>query len=131
MKLFRCFNPFHGQSLNPHTYESPERSTPTASLIFTVLSNSPASPTSRMLDFSTSLTPDGLPDFTPIFRQPKTPTPSRITSPKRVIIVNPDSTRCLGEQRGIKTTYTITPSMQLLRERLLTLSKPETPRLSS
>nr|ALX81386.1 C4 [Tomato common mosaic virus]QID57460.1 AC4 protein [Tomato common mosaic virus]QID57465.1 AC4 protein [Tomato common mosaic virus]QID57470.1 AC4 protein [Tomato common mosaic virus]QNO58425.1 ac4 [Tomato common mosaic virus] len=131
MKLFKCFNLFHGQSSNPHIYESPERNTPTGSPTFTVLSNSPENRISRMLGFSTSLTPDGLPDFTQMFRQPKTPMQSRITSPKKVIIVNPDSTRCLGEQRQIKTTCTTTPSMQLLRERLSTLSGPETPRLSS
>ncbi|QMV80672.1 AC4 [Tomato yellow net virus] len=84
-----------------------------------------------MLDFSTSLTPEGLPVFTQMFRQPKTPTPSRIISPKRVIIVNPDSTRCLAEQRQIKTTSTTTPSMHLLSERLLTLSGQETQRRSS
>nr|AGD98905.1 Rep [Tomato rugose yellow leaf curl virus] len=27
MKLFNCFNPFHGQSSNPHTFESQERNT--------------------------------------------------------------------------------------------------------
>ncbi|UNA95272.1 AC4 [Euphorbia severe leaf golden mosaic virus] len=121
MKLFNCFNSSHGQSSNQHTSESPERNTPTDSPTFTASYNSPESLTSRMLDFSTSLTPEGLPVFTQMFRQPKTPTPSRITSPKKVIIVRPDDTKCLGVQRQIKTTSTTTPSMQLVRERLLRL----------
>nr|AXU39859.1 AC4 protein [Desmodium leaf distortion virus]AXU39864.1 AC4 protein [Desmodium leaf distortion virus] len=78
-----------------------------------------------MLDFSTSSTQEGLPTFTQMSRLPKTPTPSGITSPKRVIIVNPDNTRCMAEQRQIKTTSTITPSMHLVLQRLLTLSGPE------
>ncbi|ARM20163.1 AC4 protein [Jacquemontia yellow vein virus] len=121
MKLFRCFNPYHGQLSNPHTSESPERNMPMGSLTYTASSNYRGSPTSRMLDFSTSLTQEGLPIFTQISRQPKTPTPSRITSPKKVIIVNPDCTRCLGEQSQTKTTSTTTLSMHLVRERLSTL----------
>ncbi|UFT26573.1 AC4 protein [Desmodium yellow spot virus] len=125
MKLFKCFKPYHGQSSNQPTFESQERNTQTDSHTFTVSSNSPASRTSRMLDFSTSLTPEGLPIFTQMSKLPKTPTPSRITSPKRVIIVNPDNTKCLGEQNQTKTMSTTTPSMQLVLERLLTLSKLE------
>ncbi|AEF12624.1 AC4 protein [Chenopodium leaf curl virus] len=121
MKLFSCFNPCLGQSSNLHTSESQERNTQMGSLIYTVSSNSPVSPTSRMLDFSTSLTPEGLPDFTRTSKALKTPTPSRITSPRKVIIVNPDNTKCLGVQRRIKTTCITTLLMQLLRERLSTL----------
>ncbi|AGI42764.1 AC4 [Abutilon golden mosaic Yucatan virus] len=130
MKLFKCFKPSLGQSSNPHISESHERNIQTGSHTFTVSSSSPASPTSRMLDFSTSLTQEGLPLFTQISRLPKTPTPSRITSPKRVIIVNPDNTRCLAEQRQIRTTFTTTPSMHLVWERLLTLSELEIQRRS-
>nr|QMV80677.1 AC4 [Tomato mosaic severe dwarf virus] len=130
MKLFKCFNPFHGQSSNPHISESPERNIQTGIPISTVSYNSQESRTSRMLDFSTSLTPEGLPVFTQMFRQPKTPTPSRIISPKRVIIVNPDNTRCLGVRRPIKTTSTTTQLMQLVQERLWRLSEQETPRRS-
>ncbi|AAB17964.2 AC4 [Cabbage leaf curl virus] len=118
MKLFRCFKPCRGQSSNPHTSESQERNIQTGSPIYTVSSNYQESRTSRMLDFSTSLTPEGLPIFTQTFRQPKTPMPSRITSPKMVIIVNPGSTRCLGVQRQIKTTSTTTPSMRDVWKRL-------------
>ncbi|UFT26552.1 AC4 protein [Macroptilium mottle virus] len=121
MKLFKCFNVCHGQSSDPHTSESPERNIQTDSHIYTVSSNYQESPTSRMQDFSTSLTPEGLPIFTRTFRQPRTPTPSETTSPKTVIIVNPDNTKCLGEQKRIKTTSTITPLMHLIRQRLLTL----------
>ncbi|AGK90273.1 AC4 protein [Capraria yellow spot Yucatan virus] len=108
MKLFRCFNLCTGQSSSPYTYESQERNIQTGSPIYTVSSNSPASPTSRMLDFSTLLTPEGLPVFTQISKLPKTPTPSEITSPKRVIIVNPGSIRCLGVPKPIRTTSTTT-----------------------
>ncbi|QCB65755.1 AC4 protein [Tomato chlorotic leaf curl virus] len=125
MKLFRCFKPFHGQSSSQPISGSPERITQTETPISTALFNSPGSPTSRMLDFSTLLTPDGQPLFTQIFRQPKTPMPSRITSPKRVTIVNPDSTRFLGEPKPIRTMSITTPSMQEVFQRLLTLSKPE------
>nr|AFD62669.1 AC4 [Tomato rugose yellow leaf curl virus] len=128
MKLFKCFKPFHGQSSNQHISESQERNILTDIPISIVSSSYPESLTSRMLDFSTLLTPEGLPIFTQMSRQPKTPTPSRITSPKRVIIVNPDNTKCLGEQRQIKTTYTTTPSMQLVLERLFRSLEPETPR---
>nr|AGD98908.1 AC4 [Tomato rugose yellow leaf curl virus] len=78
-----------------------------------------------MLDFSTLLTPEGLPIFTQMSRQPKTPTPSRITSPKRVIFVNPDNTRYVGEQRPIKTMFTTTPSMPEELQRLFRLLEPE------
>nr|QCI56047.1 C4 [Tomato severe leaf curl virus] len=118
MKLFNCFKHYHGQSSNQRTYESPERNTQMDFHTFTASSNYPESPTSRMLDFSTSLTPEGLPIFIQTHRQPKTPTPSRITSPKKVIIVNPDSTKYLGVQNQTKTTSTTTPSMQLVLERL-------------
>nr|QKV49864.1 AC4 protein [Rhynchosia golden mosaic Sinaloa virus] len=118
MKLFSCFSRYNGQSSNPHTYVSQERNIPMGSLTYTVSSNSQASLTSRMQDFSTSLTPEGLPIFTQTFRQPKTPMPSRITSPKMVIIVNPGNTKCLGVQRQIKTTSTITQLMQQVRQRL-------------
>nr|ABA26613.1 AC4 [Cabbage leaf curl Jamaica virus] len=118
MKLFRCFKPCHGQSSNPHTSESQERSIQTVPPTYTVSSSFQESPTSRMLDYLTSLTPEGLPIFTQTFRQPKTPMPSRITSPKMVIIVNPGNTRCLGEQRQIKTTSTTTPSMRDVWKRL-------------
>nr|ABC74534.1 AL4 [Tomato severe leaf curl virus] len=121
MKLLKCFKICHGQSSNQRTYESPERNTQMDFRTSTVSSNSPGSPTSRMLDFSTSLTPEGLPIFIQTHRQPKTPTPSRITSPKKVIIVNPDNTKCLGVQNQTKTTSTTTPSMQLVLERLSTL----------
>ncbi|QMV80667.1 AC4 [Tomato golden net virus] len=83
-----------------------------------------------MLDFSTLLTQEGLPIFTQMYRQPKTPMPSRITSPRRVIIVNPDNTRCLAELRPTKTTSITTPSMQDLHQRLLQLSGQETRRPS-
>nr|AWV91964.1 AC4 protein [Cabbage leaf curl virus] len=118
MNVCRCFNICHGQSSNPHTSESHERNIQTGSHTYTVSSNYQESPTSRMLDFSTSLTPEGLPIFTQTYRQPKTPMPSRITSPKMVIIVNPGNTKCLGVQRQIRTTSTTTPSMQELRKRL-------------
>nr|QKV49869.1 AC4 protein [Rhynchosia golden mosaic Sinaloa virus] len=118
MKLFSCFSRFHGQSSNPRTYESQERNIQTGSHTYTVSSNFQESLTSRMLDFSTSVTPEGLPIFTQTFRQPKTPMPSRITSPKMVIIVNPGNTKCLGVQRQIRTTSTITQLMQQVRKRL-------------
>nr|UFT26559.1 AC4 protein [Bean leaf crumple virus] len=130
MKLFKCFNICHGQSSNPHTLGSPERNIPTDSHTYTALFSYPVSPTSRMLDFSTSLTPDGLPVFTQTFKQPKTPMPSRITSPKRVIIVNPGNTRCLGVPKEIKMTSIETPSMQEVRERLSILSRSEIQRRS-
>ncbi|QHB15495.1 AC4 [Papaya begomovirus 2] len=121
MKLFRCFSSFSGQSSSPRTSESQERNMPMGSLTYTASSNSPENLTSRMLDFSTLLTPEGLPVFTQTSRLPKTPTPSRITSPKRVIIVNPDNIKCLGEQSPAKTTCTTTPLMHQVRERLLKL----------
>ncbi|QDJ95900.1 AC4 protein [Cucumber chlorotic leaf virus] len=123
MKLFRCFSIFTGQSSNQRISESHERNIPTDSHTYTVSSNYQTNLTSRMLDFSTLLTQEGLPVFTQTYRQPKTPMPSRTTSPKRVIIVNPDSTKCLGVQRPTKTTSTATPSMQEVRERLSTLSR--------
>nr|ACB32240.1 AL4 [Gene silencing vector pJRTCLCrVA.008]ACB32245.1 AL4 [Gene silencing vector pJRTCLCrVA.009] len=125
MKLFKCFKPYHGQSSNQHIFELPERSTRTDSHTFTVSSNSLESPTSRIRDFSTLLTPEGRPIFTQTYKQPKTPTPSRITSPKTAIVVNPDSSKCLGVQRRIKTTSIITPSMHLVWRKLLQLSGPE------
>nr|ALC76568.1 AC4 protein [Rhynchosia golden mosaic Yucatan virus] len=118
MNVCRCFNICHGQSSNPHTSGSQERNIQTGSHTYTASSNFQESPTSRMLDFSTSLTPEGLPIFTQTFRQPKTPMPSRTTSPKMVIIVNPGNTKCLGVQRPIKTTYITTPSMQEVKKRL-------------
>nr|WKW49324.1 AC4 protein [Euphorbia severe leaf golden mosaic virus] len=121
MKLFNCFYPPHGQSSYQHTLESPERNTTTDSTTFTASYYSPESLTLRMLDFTTSLTPEGLPVFTQMFRQPKTPTPSRVTSPKKMIIVRPDDTKCLRVQRQIKTPSTTTTSMQLVRERFLRL----------
>ncbi|ART33329.1 AC4 [Bean leaf crumple virus] len=130
MKLFKCFNICPGRSSNPRTSESPERNIPTGSRTYTALYNYPVSPTSRMLDFSTLLTPDGLPVFTQTFRQPKTPMPSRITSPKRVIIVNPGNIKCLGVPNQIKKSSIITPSMQEVRERLSTLSRSEIQRRS-
>ncbi|AOT83457.1 AC4 [Wissadula yellow mosaic virus] len=130
MKLFRCFMPSNGQSSNQHTSESQERNIQTVSHTFTVSSSSPESQISRMLDFSTSLTQEGLPVFTQMYKQPKTPTPSRITSPKRVIIVNPDNTQCLGEQDQIKTTSFTTPSMHQVWAKLLKLSKQEIQRRS-
>nr|AFD62687.1 AC4 [Tomato rugose yellow leaf curl virus] len=130
MKLFKCFKPFHGQSSSQHMSESQERNTPTDIPISIVSSSYPESRTSRMLDFSTLLTPEGLPIFTQMSRQPKTPTPSRITSPKRVIFVNPDNTGYLGAQRPIKTTFTTTPSMPEELQRLLRLLEPEIPRRS-
>ncbi|AGI42769.1 AC4 protein [Vigna yellow mosaic virus] len=108
MMLFRCFRVSRGQSSNRHTYEFPERNMQMDSHISTVSFNYPVSPASRMLDFSTSLTPEGLPVFTQTFKQPKIQMQSRITSPKRVIIVNPGSTKCLGQQNRTKTTSTIT-----------------------
>nr|AOT83446.1 AC4 [Wissadula yellow mosaic virus] len=130
MKLFRCFMPSNGQSSNQHISESQERNIQTDSHIFTVSSSYPESRISRMLDFSTSLTQEGLPVFTQMYRQPKTPTPSRITSPKKVIIVNPDSTKCLGEQTQPKTTSFATPSMHQVWAKLLKLSKSEIQRRS-
>ncbi|UWJ07344.1 AC4 protein [Begomovirus paulistiensis] len=121
MLFFRCFKISNGQSSDQHTSELPERNTPMADHIYTVSSNFPGNRTSRMLDFSTSLTPEGLPLFTQMSRQPKTPTPSRTTSPKRVTIVNPDGTRCLGEQREIKTMSTTTQLMHQLQQKLWTL----------
>ncbi|AFD62680.1 AC4 [Tomato rugose yellow leaf curl virus] len=121
MKLFKCFKPFHGQSSNPHMSESQERNTQTDIPTFIVSSSYPESLTSRMLDFSTLLTPEGLPIFTQMSRQPKTPTPSRITSPKRVIIVNPANIKCLGVQSQIKMTSITTPSMQEELQKLLLL----------
>ncbi|ADK97753.1 AC4 [Melon chlorotic mosaic virus] len=118
MKLLRCFKNWHGQLSNRNISESQERNTPTALHTYTVSYSYPESRTSRMQDFSTLLTPEGLPVFTQTFRQPKTPTPSRITSPKKVIIVNPANIRCLGVQSPIKTTCSIMPSMPELQKRL-------------
>nr|QBL97877.1 AC4 [Squash leaf curl virus] len=117
-KFLRCFCISRGQSSNRITLESPERNIPTGIRTYTASFNYLENPTSRMLDFSTSLTPDGLPDFTRTFRLPKTPTPSRTTSPKKVIIVNPGNIKCLGVQSRTKTTYITTPSMQVVREKL-------------
>nr|AIQ86205.1 AC4 [Squash leaf curl virus]AIQ86304.1 AC4 [Squash leaf curl virus] len=117
-KFLRCFCISRGQSSNQITLESPERNIPTGLRTYTASFNYLENPTSRMLDFSTSLTPDGLPDFTRTFRLPKTPTPSRTTSPKKVIIVNPGNIKCLGVQSRTKTTYITTPSMQVVREKL-------------
>nr|AIQ86364.1 AC4 [Squash leaf curl virus] len=117
-KFLRCFCISRGQSSNRITLESPERNIPTGLRTYTASFNYLENPTSRMLDFSTSLTPDGLPDFTRTFRLPKTPTPSRTTSPKKVIIVNPGNIKCLGVQSQTKTTYITTPSMQVVREKL-------------
>nr|ADX96024.1 AC4 [Squash leaf curl virus] len=109
-KFLRCFCISRGQSSNRITLESPERNIPTGLRTYTASFNYLENPTSRMLDyFSTSLTPDGLPDFTRTFRLPKTPTPSRTTSPKKVIIVNPGNIKCLGVQSRTKTTYITTP----------------------
>nr|AMY16489.1 AC4 protein [Euphorbia mosaic virus] len=121
MRFFRCLNICLGQSSNRRISESQERNIAMGSRTYTASYNYLASPTSRMLDFSTYLTPDGQPVFTRIFKEPKTPTPSRITSPRTAIIVNPGNIRCLGVQSPIKTTYTTTPSMQQVRERLSTL----------
>nr|ARV90466.1 AC4 protein [Euphorbia yellow mosaic virus] len=120
MKFCSCFGTCHGLSSSRRTSESLESSTPMGSPISTVLFNSPASPTSRMLGFSTSLTPDGLPNFTQMRNRPRTPTPSKITSPKKVIIVNPANIKCLGVPSPIKMTSTTTSSMQQLQERLST-----------
>nr|AIQ86522.1 AC4 [Squash leaf curl virus]AIQ86527.1 AC4 [Squash leaf curl virus]AIQ86531.1 AC4 [Squash leaf curl virus] len=118
-KFLRCFCISRGQSSNRITLESPERNIPTGLRTYTASFNYLENPTSRMLDyFSSSLTPDGLPDFTRTFRLPKTPTPSRTTSPKKVIIVNPGNIKCLGVQSRTKTTYITTPSMQVVREKL-------------
>nr|AIQ85971.1 AC4 [Squash leaf curl virus] len=117
-KFLRRFCISRGQSSNRITLESPERNIPTGLRTYTASFNYLENPTSRMLDFSTSLTPDGLPDFTRTFRLPKTPTPSRTTSPKKVIIVNPGNIKCLGVQSRTKTTYITTPSMQVVREKL-------------
>nr|AIQ86165.1 AC4 [Squash leaf curl virus] len=117
-KFLRCFCISRGQSSNRITLESPERNIPTGLRTYTASFNYLENPTSRMLDFSTSLTPDGLPDFTRTFRLSKTPTPSRTTSPKKVIIVNPGNIKCLGVQSRTKTTYITTPSMQVVREKL-------------
>nr|AIQ86050.1 AC4 [Squash leaf curl virus] len=117
-KFLRCFCISRGQSSNRITLESPERNIPTGLRTYTASFNYLENPTSRMLDFSTSLTPGGLPDFTRTFRLPKTPTPSRTTSPKKVIIVNPGNIKCLGVQSRTKTTYITTPSMQVVREKL-------------
>nr|AIQ86487.1 AC4 [Squash leaf curl virus] len=118
-KFLRCFCISRGQSSNRITLESPERNIPTGLRTYTASFNYLENPTSRMLEyFSTSLTPDGLPDFTRTFRLPKTPTPSRTTSPKKVIIVNPGNIKCLGVQSRTKTTYITTPSMQVVREKL-------------
>nr|AIQ85936.1 AC4 [Squash leaf curl virus] len=117
-KFLRCFCISRGQSSNRITLESPERNIPTGLRTYTASFNYLENPTSGMLDFSTSLTPDGLPDFTRTFRLPKTPTPSRTTSPKKVIIVNPGNIKCLGVQSRTKTTYITTPSMQVVREKL-------------
>nr|AIQ86195.1 AC4 [Squash leaf curl virus]AIQ86404.1 AC4 [Squash leaf curl virus] len=117
-RFLRCFCISRGQSSNRITLESPERNIPTGLRTYTASFNYLENPTSRMLDFSTSLTPDGLPDFTRTFRLPKTPTPSRTTSPKKVIIVNPGNIKCLGVQSRTKTTYITTPSMQVVREKL-------------
>nr|ABB76204.1 AC4 [Squash mild leaf curl virus] len=121
MKLFRCLSICNGRSSNQHISESHERNIPTGSRTYTASYSYPVRLTSRMLDFSTLLTPEGLPVFTRTFRQPKTPTPSRITSPKKVIIVSPGNIKCLGVQNLAKTTYITTPSMQEVRERLSTL----------
>nr|WFQ89675.1 MAG: AC4 protein [Squash leaf curl virus]WFQ89720.1 MAG: AC4 protein [Squash leaf curl virus]WFQ89725.1 MAG: AC4 protein [Squash leaf curl virus] len=120
-KFLRCFCISRGQSSNRITLESPERNIPTGLRTYTASFNYLENPTSRILDFSTSLTPDGLPDFTRTFRLPRTPTPSRTTSPKKVIIVNPGNIKCLGVQSRTKTTYITTPSMQVVREKLSTL----------
>nr|ABB70088.1 AC4 [Squash leaf curl virus] len=120
-KFLRCFCISRGRSSNRITLESPERNIPTGLRTYTASFNYLENRTSRMLDFSTSLTPDGLPDFTQTFRLPKTPTPSRTTSPKKVIIVNPGSIKCLGVQSQTKTTYIIMPLMQVVREKLSTL----------
>nr|WFQ89680.1 MAG: AC4 protein [Squash leaf curl virus] len=117
-KFLRCLCISRGQSSNRITLESPERNIPTGLRTYTASFNYLENPTSRMLDFSTSLTPDGLPDFTRSFRLPRTPTPSRTTSPKKVIIVNPGNIKCLGVQSRTKTTYITTPSMQVVREKL-------------
>nr|AIQ86160.1 AC4 [Squash leaf curl virus] len=117
-KFLRCFCISRGQSSNRITLESPERNIPTGLRTYTASFNYLENPTSRMLDFSTSLTPDGLPDFTRTFRLPKTPSPSRTTSPKKVIIVNPGNIKCLGVQSRTETTYITTPSMQVVREKL-------------
>nr|ASF23360.1 aC4 [Tomato mild yellow leaf curl Aragua virus] len=121
MNFFKFFKTCLGQSSNRRTSESLERNIAMVPRTYTASSNYLASPTSRMLDFSTSLTPDGLPVFTRTFRLPRTPTPSRITSPKKVIIVSPGNIKCLGVQNQIKTMSIITPSMQEVRERLSTL----------
>ncbi|AAB18927.1 C4 [Horseradish curly top virus] len=120
MKCFNCFKTSTGQSSNQHISESPPRDTPTEHRTSTALYNFQESPTSRTADFSTLLTPNGVPLSILMSNQPKTPMPSRITSPKKVIIVNPDNTRSLGEQKQTRTPSTTTPSMQEVYERLLT-----------
>ncbi|AFM38722.1 AC4 protein [Jacquemontia mosaic Yucatan virus] len=116
---WNCFRICHGQSSVQHTSESPERYTLTETPISTSSFNFLENQTSRMNDFSTYLTHQGLPLSTLISKQPKTPTPSRITSPKRVIIVNPDNTRCLGQQEQTRRTYTTTPFTQSQWRQLL------------
>ncbi|CBA13350.1 AC4 protein [Abutilon Brazil virus] len=125
MKLFKCFKPFHGQSSNLPISESHVRNTPMETPIYTVSYNYQGSPTSRMQDFSTLLTPDGQPVFTQTCKLPKTPLPSGTTSPKMVTIVNPDNTKCLGVPRPTRTMSSTTPSMQEVFQRLLKLSEPE------
>ncbi|AGV02079.1 putative AC4 [Cotton chlorotic spot virus] len=121
MKFFKCFKIYSGESSNRHTSGWPERNTVTETHISTVLSNYQESQTSRMLGFSTLLTPEGLPVFTQTYNRPKTPMPSKITSPKEVIFVNPDNTNHMGVPRPIKMTSTETLSIRELRRRLLTL----------
>nr|AIQ86123.1 AC4 [Squash leaf curl virus] len=117
-KFLRSFCISRGQSANRVTLESPERNIPTGLRTYTGSFNYRENPTSRMLDFSTSLTRGGLPDFTRTLRLQKKPTPSRTTSPKKVIIVNPGNIKCLGVHSRTKTTYITTPSMQVVREKL-------------
>nr|QHB15525.1 AC4 [Begomovirus sp.] len=123
---WNCFRNCHGRSSVRHTSVSPERYTLTETHISTYLSNSLESPTSRTRDFSTYLTPQGLPISTLISSRPETPTPSRITSPKTAIIVNPDNTRCLGRQEQTKRTCITTPFTQSQWKQLLTSLRLET-----
>ncbi|AFY22649.1 AC4 protein [Corchorus mottle virus] len=131
MKFSKCFKPFHGRSSNQPTSESHERNIPTEIPISTVLYSYQESPTSRMLDFSTLLIPEGQPLFTRTCKLPKTPSPSRTTSPKMVTIVNPDSSKCLGVPKQTRTMSITTPSMQEVFQRLLRLSEPEIPNRTS
>ncbi|ADM64622.2 cell cycle regulator [Spinach severe curly top virus] len=119
MKYFNCFKTFHGQSSNQHTLESPQRDMQMEHHISTVSYNYPESPTSRTADFSTLLTPGGVPITILMSKQPRTPMQSTITSPKKVIIVNPDNTRSLAVQKPIKTTSTTTQLTQEVSKRLL------------